>query len=332
MSRRVLAAILVASWLALGCDALRPVVAPSADLADYRAFRVAAAPGTRLARAGRYLEAHPRGVFADEVRAAFEDEEPRFFEACQRTRAGVLRYLVDLPRGPHAKAAQASLLTFDVDLGEAELRDIASRSRADEARMETAAAQRRAVGETVLTAVAAALEDGVYGVPRSEVAPALRSVLLGRAPSTWGGLPASHEEDLFFVLPTRPVRESRLLTLEVETREDEAGLVTATAISGADLFVRWTEADQIVALDPADPGDRMEAHVHATERLLGALERRLPQAACERPGATRPGGDAVLASRACDGWEVLVTAGARPGAKDRILVSGPRARKPPVPR
>lgn len=331
MRRRTLSAFLVVASLGLGCEALRPVTASSADLEDYRAFRVAAAPGTRLARAARYLEAHPTGAFAAEVRSAFEDEEPRFFEACQKTRAGVLRYLVDLPSGPHARAAQASLLTFDVDLKEAELRDIAGRARADEARLESAAAQRRAVGETILAALGAALEDGVHGVPRREVAPALRSVLLGRAPSTWGDLPSRHEEDLFFVLPTRPVRESRLLTLEVALREDPAGLVSGTTISGADMFVRWTEADQIVPLDPADPGDRTEAHVHATERLLGALERRFPKASCERPEPAARGA-VVLVDRACGGWEVLVTAGASPGDKDTILVTGPRARKATDPR
>ncbi len=318
----VLAFVLVSS----ACATFKPMLASSSELEVYRAFRVSAAPGTRLAYAQRYLAEHPQGTFADEVRAAFEEEEPRFFEACQRSRAGVLRYLVDLPAGPHARAAQAMIVTFDVDQTEAELRDVASKARADEARLESAAVQRRAVAETILGTVGALLEDGVYGVPRAEIAPAARSVLTGRAASTWGGTPSTHEEDLFFVLPTRPVRESRLLTLEVSLVEDAEGLVASSRVEGADLFVKWAEADRIVVLDPADPGDRTEAHVHVTERLEGALERRFPQAKCKREAPADVNGR-VLVHRACAGWEVLVTAGARPGEKDTILVTGPRARK-----
>lgn len=334
-------AVVLAGAASTGCEALRPLFAPSAELDVYRAYRVSAATGSRLAHAQRYLARFPQGTFAAEVRAAFEEEEPRFFEACQRTRAGVLRYLVDLPEGPHARAAQAMLLTFDVDRNEAELRDVARRARADEARLESAAAQRRAVGETILAALGAVLDDGLYGLPAREAPPAVRAVLLGRATATWGTLPASHEEDLFFVLPTRPVRESRLLTLEVALREDDAGHVTAAVVRGEDMFVKWAEAERIAVLDPFDPGDRTEAHVHVAERLEGALERRFPTARCKgaAPQAAQAGGvgrgepgGVVLVSRACDGWEVFVTAGARAGEKDTILVSGPRARTAPDPR
>src|SRR4051794_6590185 len=80
---RALAAALVVAIAVLGCSTLRPVTAGSGDLADYRAFRVAAAPGTRLARAKKYLDAHPTGAFVEEVRAAWDDEEPRYFERAQ---------------------------------------------------------------------------------------------------------------------------------------------------------------------------------------------------------------------------------------------------------
>jgi hypothetical protein len=338
------AVVVLAGAASVGCAALRPVFAPSAELDVYRAFRVSAAPGTRLAHAQRYLARFPQGTFAAEVRAAFDEDEPRFFEACQRTRAGVLRYLVDLPAGPHASAAQAMLLTFDVDQNEAELRDVARRSRADEARLESAAAQRRAVGETILGALGAVLDDGLYGEPAGDAPPSVRAVLLGRAPATWGTVPTAHEEDLFFVLPTRPVRESRLLTLEVALRDDDAGRVTAAVIDGADMFVKWAEAERIVALDPFDPGDRTEAYVHVASRLDGALERRFPTGSCPRESpATGQGGQAgqggpmgqaavVLVSRACNGWQVVVTAGGRAGDKDTILVTGPRARRAADPR
>ena len=89
-----------------GCATFRPMTAGSGDLADYRAFRVAAAPGTRLARAKKYLEQHPSGAFTAEVRAAFDEEEPRYFERAQASQEGARRYLADLPDGPHAVASR----------------------------------------------------------------------------------------------------------------------------------------------------------------------------------------------------------------------------------
>ena len=106
-------------WLALGalltgCGSFQTVVAPPADLEDYRAYRVAAAEGTRLARAQRYLERHPNGTWAPEVRAAFADEEPRWFEEAQTSRELARRYIADLPNGPHADAARAMLAEDEV--------------------------------------------------------------------------------------------------------------------------------------------------------------------------------------------------------------------------
>ncbi len=311
-----------------GCASMRTVTAPPADLEDYRAFRVAAYEGTRLARAKRYLERHPGGAFADEVRRAFEAEEPRFFEKAQESREAARRYLADLPDGPHAAAALALLTALESDMQDAELRDIARKARIDDARLESAAVQRRAVPEAILGALGVFLDEDVYGMPREDAPPALRKLLLGPTPPTWGNAPARREEDLFFLLPTRPERESRLLTLVVEVEEKD-GVVAGGRISGADMFVRWAEADQIVKLDPAAADDRTEAQVHAQARLEGALERRFPSASCPD---LRKGSE--LVHRACGGWEAVVVAGAGAGEDDAIVIRGPSARdrKTPGPR
>lgn len=303
---------------ATGCATFRPMVASSADLEDYRAFRVAGAEGTRLARAKTYLERHPQGSFADEVRAAFDEEEPRYFERAQATREGARRYLADLPDGPHASAALALLTALESNMQDAELRDIARRSRYDDAKLEAAAVQRRAVGEAILGATGVLLDENVYGVPRADGPPALRTLMTGRTGSTWGGVPARREEDLFFLLPTRPERESRLVTLEISLAEQD-GVVTGGTIEGADMLVMWAEADQITKLDPSAPEDRTEAHVHAMERLGGALERRFPAGSCPDVRAGRE-----LYHRACDGWEVVVLPGERAGSKDAIILRGRR--------
>jgi len=316
LARGAVVAALALSGIA-GCTALRPLTAGSGDLADYRAFRVAAAPGTRLARAKKYLDQHPTGAFAEEVRAAWEDEEPRYFERAQASREGARRYLADLPDGPHAVAALALLTALESTMQDAELRDIARRVQYEDAKLEAAAVQRRAVGEAILGAVGVLLDEDVYGVPRGDGPPALRTLMMGRTTSTWGAVPAHREEDLYFLLPTRPTRESRLVTLEI-TLSERDGVVTGGTVGGADMLVMWAEADQIVKLDPAASEDRTEAQVHAMDRLGGALERRFPAAECADSRSDRE-----LYHRACNGWEVVVVPGAGAGAKDSIVVRGP---------
>jgi hypothetical protein len=304
----------------MGCASMKTMVAPPDDLEDYRAYRVAAYEGTRLARAKRYLDRHPKGAFADEVRAAFEEEEPSYYQRASATREGIRRYLADLPDGPHAVAAISALIVLGENLQDAELRDIVRRVRYEDAKLESAAVQRRAVGEAILGAIGVLLDDGVYGVPRAEASPGLRKVLNGRSGSTWGDVPAKREEDFFFLLPTRPERESRLLTLEISLVE-RGGVIAEASIDGSDMLVRWAEADQIVRLDPSAPEDRAEAHVHAMARLEGALERRFPANSCQDLRRERE-----LYHRACNGWEAVVLPGKQAGEKDSIVVIGPRAR------
>lgn len=306
----------VASLASGGCATFKPMLAGSADLEDYRAFRVAGAEGTRLSRAEKYLARHPKGAFADEVRAAYDDEEPRFFEASQASQEAARRYLADLPNGPHAAAALALLTALGSNMQEAELRDIARRVRYEDAKLESAAVQRRAVGESIVGAVGVLLEGEVYGVRRAEGPPALRALMTGRTASTWGTVPRHHEEDLYFLLPTRPERESRLLTLEITLAEQD-GVVIGARIEGADMLVRWAEADEIVALDPSAPADRTEAQVHVMERLGGAFESRFPEATCPDARAARE-----LYHRACNGWAAVVLPGEHAGDKDAIIIRG----------
>ncbi len=315
-ARAALLQCLLPCLLLTGCATLRPITAGSGDLADYRAFRVASAPGTRLARAQKYLDQHPRGAFATEVRAAWEDEEPRYFARAQASQEGARRYLVDLPDGPHAAAALALLTALGSTMQDAELRDIARKSRYDDAKLETAAVQRRAVGEAILGAVGVLLDEEVYGTPRGNGPPALRTLMMGRTAATWGAVPAQREEDLYFLLPTRPDRESRLLSLDV-TLAETGGVVTGGTVSGPDMLVMWAEADQIVKLDPSSAEDRTEAHVHAMDRLEGALERRFPAGECPDVRV-----DSELYHRSCKGWEALVIAGGEAGRKDSIVIRG----------
>ncbi len=313
MNRPLWLSAAVAVALSLGCAELRPMVAPPGDLEDYRAFRVAAAKGTRLARAKRYLHRHPNGAFAAEVGKAFEEEEPAYFEEAQTSREGVRRYLADLPDGPHAEAALALLVAFGSSMRDAELNDLARHVRYQDAKLEAAAVQRRAVSEGILTAVGVLVDDDTYGRPLEEAPPKLRALLLGRNAPTWGSVPRSHEEDYFFLLPTRPERQSRLLTLAISVIEHD-GVVVGAKLEGSDMLVRWAEAEQIISLDASASEDRMEAHVFAMNRLEGALERRFPTGACDDLRRDRE-----LYHRSCNGGEVTIVPGSRAGENDVIL-------------
>jgi hypothetical protein len=312
---RKLAAVLV---LTCGCAVGKHLTAESGDLADYRDYRVAAREGTRLKRAQAYLEHHPRGAWTDEVRAAYESEEPAWFEACQASREGVRAYLTDLPRGPHADAALSLLVAYDAKVEDVETARLMRDARRTEAQLEAAAAARRAVGEAILGAVGALVADHVYGAPIDDASPLLRGLLGGGASTTWGELPARRERDLFFVLPTREGRQSRVATFAVEVERAPSGAIVAGRIEGDDLFVRWDESDLVRPLDASSSNHRSEAAYHARLLLEGALESRLPAARCAAAPA-----EGELVRRACDGWRAVVRWGQIEGQPDVIEVHGP---------
>jgi hypothetical protein len=304
-----------------GCAAFRHVIAEDQDVADYRSYRVAAHPGRRLGFASAYLEEHPHGAFADEVRTAFDADEAAFFERAKTSRSAAREYLTYLPRGPHAAQAVALITAFDTNLEEKELAEVARKVRRDEALLEAAAVARRRVAETVLAAVGALTVTELYGARIEDTPDAVRRVLATPVPRTWGGPLLSRATDLYFLLPTRPERESRVASVEVELSLDPDGQVVEAEISGEDLFVRWQEADRIVALDPTRAEDRAQAQAHAKEVLGGALEGRFPRETCSTPPA--PG---ALFARACDGLAVQIVPGESAGAVDRIVFTAQKKR------
>ncbi len=341
---RLRATFVVASLLA--CAACRTLTAPPAELEDYRAFRVAAAEGTRLARAKRYVDRYPRGVFADEVRRAFDAEEPRYFARAQASREAARDYLVDLPDGPHAPAARALLRALGTTMEDAELSDVAARARSEGAHLEALAARRRLVGQTLTKAMEALLDPHLLGAPAADLPAVARALVDGPARPTWGAAPLSREEDLFFDLPTRPVRESRVLTVTYSF-EERRGAIVEGRIEGHDLFVRWAEADRKTPLDPTSDADRTEARLHAMDRLAPALDARAPAALCpetregdelfHRCCPARPAPAPTVDARdpepiaprlphpptvdaTCRGVEVLVRAGRDVGDVDSIVV------------
>jgi hypothetical protein len=290
------------------------------DLADYRAFRMAAREGARLARAQRYLERHPKGVWSDEVRAAFDAEEASWFEAAKISRARARDYVVDLPDGPHADAARALLVLFDEHQGDLDTLELLAAVRRTAAALDVETARRRHVTDLLLADVAALLDPAAWGARLDDLPPPLASAMRGEAPRTWGGAaPAHHDERLFFVLPTPHGADARELNVRLQLWLAD-GRVAEGVIQGDDLIVRWAEALQGRALDASD---RRAAAAVVSDVLSGALEASLPASRCAAPPA--PG---VLLARACDGWSVVVRMGAQAGDQDAVDVRGKLVRAP----
>jgi hypothetical protein len=311
-------ASLVAVTGAVGaCSVGQQLVADNADLRDYRAFRVAAPEGLRLSRASSYLAAHPAGQWAAEVRAAFDAEEPGYFEACQASREKAREYLIDLPNGPHAAAALALLVEYSQKVEDVATARLLKDARRTEAKLEAAAGRRRAVGEAILAATGALVAEGVYGARIEDTPAALRRVLGGEATVSWGTTPARRDADTFFVIPSPDGRQERVATLTVRVIV-EAGVVVEGRIEGNDLFVRWDEADLVRPLDASSQNHRSAAAFHAQELLAGALEARLPEARC-----TEERKEGELLRRACDGWSAVVRWGQAEGEPDVVAIRGP---------
>jgi hypothetical protein len=312
-----------AGWLLLpllmGCVVPRQMLAGPEDLRDYRAFRVASHEGRRLAAAQRYLARHSQGVWAEEVRVAFDGEEEAWFEAAKSSRTRAREYVVDLPDGPHIDAARSLLVLFDEKVEDMETLTLLAESRRTAAKLDAETARRKHVSDAVLAALAALFDPATFGARLDAPPPRLAAALRGEAPATWDGAArTSHHDDLFFVLPTSDGSQARAVSLSIELVLQK-GRVVQGLVAGEDLFVIWSEAMLVRPLDPNVAEDRELAAATVIDVLGGALEATLPASRC----AQAPG-DGEQLVRACDGWTVSVRMGAESGEADVVDVVGPR--------
>ncbi len=311
-----------------GCAVSRQMLAGPDDLRDYRAFRLAAREGSRLACARRYLRRHPRGAWTAEVESAFDAEEPAWFESAQASRAAARTYLIDLPDGPHADAARALLVLFDTHQEDLDTLMLLSSARRTAAMLDHETDRRKHLSDVVLEEVAALLDPATWGSDVDAPPPLLRTVLWGGPTHTWGGERRTQRlDEVFFVVPTPAGADAREVDVELELTV-AAGRVVAGHVRGEDLFVRWAEALLVRVLDPTDPGDREVAAAAVADVLGGALEASLPAARCASRASDGPHGttkaNGEIVARTCDGWSVKVTMGGEgSGAADVIDVRGP---------
>ncbi len=310
-----------------GCALPQQMLASPADLADYRTFRLAAHEGRRLYEAQRYLDRHPNGAWAAEVRAAFDAEEPGWFEAAKTSRARAREYVVDLPQGPHVEAARALLVLFDEHQEDVEITTLLSDARRTAATLDYESGRRRRVGEVLLGEIAALSDPATWGARLDDPPPTLAAALRGDARPTWGATArAGLQASLVFVVPTPTGAVASAVDVRFQLWSEE-GRIAQGGLRGDDLFVRWTEAMVVRPLDPGVEADRHLAATTVAEVLGGAFEATLPAARCAIP--PRPG---EILVRSCDGWSVSARMGDGPGTEDAVEVRGPAPSPlPPAP-
>jgi hypothetical protein len=295
----------------------KQMLAAPDDLADYRNFRIASAEGTRLSRAQTYLRRHPRGVWVDEVRTAFDEEEDAWFEGAKTSRARARDYVIDLPRGPHADAARALLLLFDTSEPDMAMLELLADARRTSASLDMESAQRARVSELVLEELAALVDPAAAGASLDEPPAALGRVLRGSAPRTWApaGPVGARDDDLRFVVRSPGEVQGREVAVAFRVTVARGRFAGGT-ITGDDLFTRWIESTEQHVYDPTEDADRAQVAAKVAEVLGGALEARLPAARCGTRLAPRE-----VFARSCDGWRVSARMGAIIGDADVLTVT-----------
>ncbi|MDP9035409.1 MAG: hypothetical protein M3O50_11435 [Myxococcota bacterium] len=303
--------------LLIGCGVPKQMFSSPADLADYRAFRHAEREGERLERAQHYLDRHPRGVWADEVRAVFDGEEVTWFEGAKLSRERARDYLADLPRGPHAAVARA-ILALPIERGnDLDTLVLLAQAQHTAGELDLESAQRRRVGEVILEELSALLDPLTWGAGLDDPPPALERALLGSTRTWMTAIPSLRSDELFFRVRAPTASEERVVPLRLRVTIERRQVVTAQ-IEGEDLFVRWAEAIRAQPLDPTRAGDRAVAADAVIQVLARAIELRLPARRCAAPSQN----DSIM-RRVCDGWTLRAQFGSRSGGPDVVYVQGP---------
>ncbi|HEY1958461.1 MAG TPA: hypothetical protein VGH28_22745 [Polyangiaceae bacterium] len=241
------------------------MTASDGDAADHRAYALARVEGERLRLASQYLERHPNGAWAADVRAAFDAEEPRYYAWSEKSRAAAVDYLAWLPKGPHADAAVALVISFDEPMPEDEASRMVAAAHANEARLERAAEAREDAEETALESLRVGIDASIYGKKLDDDGDLARFLLAGRSV---GKTPDRRTRYREFTIPARngPIPRTLELTVQVE---ETGGLVTGVVVFGPQLFARMAEASLLREVAPAEAERYVRDAVDAIVRARG---------------------------------------------------------------
>lgn len=296
-----------------GCGFMRPLTAANADMRDYQDYALGGDEHAHLARklalAQRYLDRHPDGAWAADVREAYDRGEAVLFERAKQSREGAIGYLTDLPNGPHAQQAVFLVNAFDTKEESVDERS----ARLTERELAEAARERDEAVAWITSAIAAVITD--VGSSYDLGLPIVKLVI-GEAAPTWGER-TKRDLELPYLIPGKGTRDPRALASRLSIKVED-GIIVAATFRGADLFVRWTELDTLRALDESKDADRKLARDHVREVLAGMIEARLPVQRCSAPDDAT---EAALVARKCDGLAFSARSGASGGEDDVVSVS-----------
>jgi hypothetical protein len=305
-------------WLA-GCELPRRAVSSSAEYESYRGARAAPTVEDRLKAAERYLDAYPKGRFADEVRRRFASEERAFYDRQQASLTGLTWYLVTLPAGPHASQASLRLADLEHEASLDRQDTLVAQGRASERRLARAAASRKEVVEFLTTWVSALAANEAWGrATWQQPAEVIAAFRRGVDPGVCDDLGCHRAQVLAFQVPVEGGGlEDRAFITELGLDLRRGGVARAT-VRGPGLFSRFHEA-AVGRPAPRDPLlARTEALTFVLDLLMTSFEPVVPAGRCDR-GITPP----VVLRRQCDGWTLEVTSGDHPEDDDVIAVEGP---------
>lgn len=331
--------------LGLGCKASRPFATLPSEYADYRATRVAATLEERLAKSALYLERHPDGAYAADVRAAFDKAEPLFYAESRASIEGLEGYLGALPAGPHAALAAERLAQLRAARDAPDL--LGASARATEERLEAAARGREGARDGVRAWVRAFLDPLVFQRPLADLSTDLVVAWGLSLPeptcvedfSLEPGADAGADDDpagspglercskiveLPYQIPTGGSLSDRSIVLEVFVTQGDDGVFRSATLAGPDLFIRLEETVQKAPRSPDRASHRIAAIATAVDLVAGAFE----QAVSTDPACRRSVVAPAVLSLACEGLEVVVRAGQAPGDDDIVEIrpaAGPPA-------
>ncbi|WP_437971898.1 hypothetical protein WMF04_22545 [Sorangium sp. So ce260] len=328
--RRLARAARVLSCAALvaalsGCASRPALLASYDDYAAYRATRVSRTLEGRLAAASDYLERHPEGAFAAEVRAYLARAEPIYYAAKRGTAAGLAAYLATLPRGAFREEATSRLraLVRDRSAGDLlsraaqETESLLSRQRAERARIREELVawlhrflRREAWGRPLAEAPAEVIVPFSLTLPAPRCAPADE-----RAPP--GAAVCAKRIALPFVVNAGGESAPRQADIEVAVLQDAAGRPIEVAIRGPDLFTRLEEARSAREIAQDDPEGRIGGIALAVELSRGAFAARVSS----DPSCSRQAEAPVVLHLECEGARLVASAASEAGEDDVVTIA-----------
>ncbi len=309
-----LVAYILSVAVCCGCGALRPLTAADADMRDYEDYALGgdwhAHLAEKLALGQRYLDKHPNGAWADDVRAQFELGEATLLARAKEDREVAMTYLSYLPNGPHAKQLVFVVTAFDEKRESVDERQ----ARLTEKDLSEAAKDRDAAKDWITSAIAAAIND--VGSPYDLGVPVVKLVI-GDAAPTWGER-WDRSRELDYVVPGKGTRDPRALSSVLALRVVD-GVIVGVTFKGPDLFVRWAELDAMRAMDETNSKDRDAAASHVREVLTGMLEARRRLSSWELPQTPQDKITSLIARLGAT-ESFVATMGSRAGEDDTIAV------------